>query len=428
ADYSNHPERLPNVYDLANNYWYIEKIDKAKELYEYVSENSSDSGMALKGKAWVAGCEIKAGNYSTAEQLIDTLIKDYSQHSELLSNVYDLANNYWYRQQFDKAKKLYEYFSQNSSDSGLAIDGQALVAGCEIESGNDSAAEDAIKILKTIYAYHPKLHANIYELANKYWTRQKFDKAKELYQYVSQNNSDSDLASRGQAWVASCNIKLGNDSADPNAFDLHTDLLNDHAFDLHTDLLNDHPQTETAMEAQAGIALAHFAKGDYEKVSAAYDKLLADYKGMKRHYHYTFMIPEEYYFLAEKAKSQGRTDVAKDNYAKAKELWIRGAAQLPNISLAAERYYFAARCCKQLSLHDEAITHYEKVVESFPDSKYASSAQFQIGECYRNMTKKGELSKAAGNVAMKTAYKKLIQDYPKCKAAAAARTRLSQLK
>ncbi len=62
--------------------------------------------------------------------------KDYAQ-----------ANEFWESKKYNEAKALYQYVAQNSSDSSLAIEGRTRVGRCEIQLGNNSAAEQLIEAL-----------------------------------------------------------------------------------------------------------------------------------------------------------------------------------------------------------------------------------------------------------------------------------------
>jgi len=100
--------------------------------------------LALKGQSRVACCEIGLGNDSAAEQAINTLKTDYSGHPELCTNLDAINEEYWFTAKYDEAKALYQYISENSSDSYLALSSRVWAVGCEIRLGNDSAAEQAI--------------------------------------------------------------------------------------------------------------------------------------------------------------------------------------------------------------------------------------------------------------------------------------------
>ncbi len=299
TNYSQHKNLFPVIYEIANEYWELTKFDKAKELYQYVSQNSSDSDLAVRSQRWVVGCEVKLDNDSGAAQAINTLKTDFSQHKNLFAVIYELANEYWYIAKFDKAKDLYQYVADNCPDSGLAIRGQTWVAGCESKLGNDSSVEQSIDMLKTDYSEDPNMFTNMYALANEYWEQQKYDKAKELYQYVSDNSSDSDQAIRARRWVVGCEARLGNDSGagqaintlktdfsqHKNLFPVIYELANeywelqkfDKAKDLYRYVSENCPDSSLAIKGQTWVAGCEIKSGNDSAAEQASDTLCTKY-------------------------------------------------------------------------------------------------------------------------------------------------------
>ncbi len=305
-DYSRHKDLYVKIFELAEEYKYRGNTgeaktvyDKAKALYQYVIQNSSDSNLAIQAQAWVAGCQIQLGNDSAAEQAFETLTNNYSQHPELFTNIDSLASYCWRRRKYDKSRDLYQYIAQTCSDSNLAIKAQTQVAVYEINSGNESAAELAIETLTNDYFQHPELCTNIYDLAEKYWKLKKYNKAKALYQYLSRNSSDSNWAIKGQTWVAGCQIALGNDSAAELAIETLTndysqhpdlcayiyDLANysrkfekfDKAGELYQYISQNYPNSNPALKIRAQVVIREIRLGDYSAAEEAFETLCAEY-------------------------------------------------------------------------------------------------------------------------------------------------------
>ena len=156
-DYSQHSELPKYISDLADVYWNMKKYDKSKELYQYVAQNSSDIGLAIKGQTWVAGSEIQLGNYTAAEQAIETLKTNYLQSPELPKYISDLADVYRNMKKYDKSKELFQYTIDNSSDASLVLYARVGQVCSEILLGNDTAAEQAISSLMNDYSGQPGL-------------------------------------------------------------------------------------------------------------------------------------------------------------------------------------------------------------------------------------------------------------------------------
>jgi tetratricopeptide (TPR) repeat protein len=81
------------------------------------------------------------------------------------------------------------------------------------------------------YSDHAKLTESLFYFARKYWRSQEYDKAGDLYRYVSNNYPDRDLAIKAQAWYVRCKIKMDNETAAKKAINT---LKNDYS--QHKDL------------------------------------------------------------------------------------------------------------------------------------------------------------------------------------------------
>ena len=384
-----------NKYALADDLWHSAKYGEAKVLYQYVAQKSSDSNLAIKCQSRVACCEINLGNYSAAEQAINTLKTDYSEHPELCTNLDTLNEEYWFTAKYDEAKVLYQYIYENSPDSDLALSCRVWVVGCEIRLGNDNAADQALKTLKNDYSKHKNLYTEIFELAydcieqaksgvlngsgNKYMAVKEYERAQRFCQDIVDNCSDREALLLGHAGVELAQIYLNNDPNDSQG-------------------------------------------------TTVVDALIAEFNDVPRLDWCVFVIGEEYYDLASTMRKQGLKSLADRHFLKAINVWERIINELPVSEQTTHAHYYSGIAYQYIGDDEEAVQYYQAVVDQWPDYKYAWGAQFRIGKCYDNLIESGKLSKSVGNAARKAAYQKVIQNYPECKAVATARTRLSQLK
>ena len=254
-------DTFASKYVLAEEYWQKEKYDEAKALYQDIAANCPDSNLVMKSRAWVAGCDIYLGNDSAAEQAIEALKNDYSAHNGLCVELDSLCEEYWYKQEYDKAKALYQYISQNSPDSELVMKSIAWIAGCEIHLGNDSAAEQAIEALKNDYTDYDNLNEKIVAIADEYWNLKRYDKAKTLYQYISQNSPDSELVMKSRAWIVGCDVYLGNGSAAQQEIEM---------------LWSTYSSIEEFAKNIHFIMIAYNKAGQYAASQALFDRLLTE--------------------------------------------------------------------------------------------------------------------------------------------------------
>ncbi len=91
---------------------------------------------------------VEVASAQTAEELLQT------------------ADTYLSNAQYDQAIQTYQTIISQNPGTDHALNAQKGLASVYIQTGNYSAAEQAINTLKTTYSQHPKLFKRIYNLAN----------------------------------------------------------------------------------------------------------------------------------------------------------------------------------------------------------------------------------------------------------------------
>jgi len=80
-------------------------------------------------------------------------------------------------------------------------------------------------------------------------------------------------------------------------------------------------------------------------------------------------------------------------------------------------YSMLAESFLKLGDFARSASYYQRVADEYPDKAYAWHAQFMAGRAYEEMQQTGAISKEQAAVQIKSAYQKLLQEYPKCKSA-----------
>jgi TolA-binding protein len=126
-------------------------------------------------------------------------------------------------------------------------------------------------------------------------------------------------------------------------------------------------------------------------------------------------------------ESQGLDEQARWYYQKTITECERILNQLPETHyITAEACYFLGVCYERLGQLEEAIEFYQKVVDKWPDFKYAWNALFLVGLNYEKLKNLGLIPEAKADAKTKVAYERLLKDYPTCTAANIARQWLSR--
>jgi len=346
----------------ARAYQANEQYAEAEQIYMDIIRQYPGTDYALNAQKDLAFVYIQAGNDSAAGQAIDTLKNDYTGHPELFTNIYEFAKYYRRRGKLDKARELYQYVFENCPDSDLAAKSLRWVASCEIESGNYSAAEQAIDTLKNDYAGHPEL-GWLYKLGDEYRRQKKYEEAKQLYQYILDNYPDSEYLIWAKAGIIQSDIALGND---PN-------------------------------------------------ITEELDGLIADFVDNPGLPEALCIIGEDYGVKASELKKKGLETEADEYFRKAVSVWERVIHEFPNSDLVPRAYYCSAGCYgHELAEYEKAIEYYQKILDNWPyfDYRRASYAQFGITRCYQNLEKSGRISPEEAATGIIQACNNLLANYP----------------
>jgi len=93
---------------------------------------------------------------------------------------------------------------------------------------------------------------------------------------------------------------------------------------------------------------------------------------------------------------------------------------------AAEAFYYAGDCYRQLSKYEKSIACYQRAVDGCPNFKHAAQAQSFVASCYKELKKSGLLKESQANKKIRAAYERLLEKYPTCLEAEIARLWLAQ--
>ena len=142
------------------------------------------------------------------------------------------------------------------------------------------------------------------------------------------------------------------------------------------------------------------------------------------------MLGEEYYYKATEAGADPNSKAeAKDYYRKAKGVWERIITEPadPNAEITKDAYYFTGVCFRRMGEWEEAVAYYQKVVDDWPNYKYAWSAQYLIGNCYEKLRDSGSLPESEAEPLIEQAYKLVIENHPECSLAGHACLKLAEM-
>lgn len=348
---------------------------RAIQFYQYVLDRwPGDHKYAIWSQSGLALSYIDLGNTEGAQAAVDKLLTDFSGNEHLPEEVHHIAYHYRTLKEHEKAKQFYQYILDHwPGDDKYAIWSQSGVALSYIDLGNTEAAQAAVDKLLTDFSGNDRIAEQVHNIAYHYRELKKYEKAKQLYQYVLDHWPDSNpYAMWSQTGVGVSNAALGDD---PNAQLVIDSLITD--FHDHPDLFG---------------AISRIEEGYYIKILSAEPPISEDY------------------------------------YRNPIKLWEKVMSKFPDFFYDdPDLYYFIADCYRHLDEYEKAIEYCQKTINSWPDYHYAWYTQFLIGNCYEWLRYSGRLPKSKANQLIEQAYTAVIEKYPNCSLAKEARLRLRQL-
>jgi len=360
ADFTGH-QGLPQViYDLANGWWYAAKFEESQKLFKYIVDNMPDSDLAIRAQGWVAGCDMKMGNYTAADQEIDALITDFADNPQLTGVIYKLAGQYWYSGRYEDSGRLYQSVLERDPESDLAVLAKGWITGLELILGDSISCQDFIETIKKDCAGQSQLVLGwiLYFNGHGCWDVGKYKEARELYKYIVDNLPESNRFMRAKACAAGADLILGNYAAAQQAID-----------SLITDF-NDHPDLPTAVS----------------------------------------YIEEGYYIRILEAESPR----SEDYYREPVEVWEKVTEKFPDFFYDdPDLYYFIACCYSKLGEYENAIAYYRKVGANWPNYYQAWGTLSLIESSYEGLKEAGAIGETEANTQIEQIYNDIIENSPK---------------
>jgi len=399
ADFAGHPDLPEALYHLANEFQGRQRQEKAIELYQYIVDTWPESDRALPALMGVMISNLELGNDAEAEAATNKLVTDFAGHPDLPEALNEVANEYQGWQRHEQAIKLYQYIVDTWPESDRAVSAQMDVAISNIALGDDPNAQAAIDSLIADFNDHPGLPEALYHLANQYQERRRYEKARQLYQYIVDNLPESEYVILSRGGVIMADIGLGNDAnaqaaidsliADfndqqglPEALNKVADQYHDRqryeqAGQLFQYIADNCPEPEHVILSRGSLIMLDIGLGNDTSAQAALDSLIADFNDHPALPAAISNIEGAYYIRILAAESWLR-----ENYLHPVEIWEKVMTKFPDFFHSdPDLYYFIACCYYQLGEYEKAIEHYIIVLDNWPDHRHAFGAQRLIETC-----------------------------------------------
>ena len=191
----------------------------------------------------------------------------------------------------------------------------------------------------------------------------------------------------------------------------------------------DDPQT---IYAKAGLAKVAAQLGKDSEVNKIIDEIRNDYAGNPDVASSIFGVGEHYWklALAENKKiakaddSQPDFSIRNAYFSSAHTILELVVSEFPSSSVTPEAAYFAAEASRCLGLNQEAAVAYQKVVDTWPDFKFARVAQNKVIKIYKKFLIDGSMPRVEARKEITKGYENMIEKFPDSASAERARRNL----
>jgi len=410
TNFTRDPDLQDALYSIAREYEWKDRYGNAKSIYQQMIESHPDSSSASKAKLGVSRVDVLSliisKNYDQAEEAIDKLLTDFSEHPDLPDTLYWTARRYEWSERYEQAKFLHKQIMENHPDSQYASNAEIGFLRAEIWSlilsKDYDAAEEATDELLADFSEHPDLPDTLFWTAKAYQWAQRYEQAKFLYKQIIENHPDSQHASKAEIGFASAEVWSLITSKDYDAaeeavdelladFPEHLDLPNilyctargyeweknyEQAKNLYEQIMQNHPDSPYVSEAEIGFSrtnvLSLATSRSYDQAEEAFDNMAADFSG------YTDLAATLY----EAAKEyEGQKE-----FAKAKQTYNQIIEQYPGskYSITAQIMIPAVDIFSLIGSGKdaEAMEAVDELIADFNDHSDLPEATFLIGEEY----------------------------------------------
>lgn len=343
-------------FEQAEEYEDDEKYEQAAAIYKSIAKDHAGTEDGLRAQQELVYLYIESGRTTEAEAAYQELLARYSNHDGIAKVVDHVGDKYRQSEEYDKARKLYQYVVATWPDAEHAVWSQASVVRSSILLGDESAVQAALEKLIADFRDHKDVAKAVGEIADEYDDLDKYQRVLQLHKRIVDTWPQSDQALESQVAIVKIQIGLRGETAAQAAFDRlvsqfreHKDIakaINDIAEEYHDEgndvkarelyqyAVDNFSHAEHAVESQAVLVKWAIKDGNKSAAEAGFDKLVSqfgEHKGIAEAIHH---IANEYQKLGRHEKAIPLYQHVIDNWPRAEHaMWSHKDLACLNIVL-----------------------------------------------------------------------------------------------
>ncbi|HIJ72130.1 MAG TPA: tetratricopeptide repeat protein [Planctomycetes bacterium] len=433
------------VYD--NNGQYAQ----AAQAYQNIILQHAGTEHALTAQERLTRMCVYSSQFQEAQTAYQELVNNYSEQAGIVEAICEVADSHLYLNRPQKALEICRYVLETWPNSEDIMWAQAIIVKAYIQLQDADSAQAAYTNLLNNYSSHTKIPEAIYDIAQVY-REPNPQKALELYEYAMStwpdysNWGDKNDAMLYRRDLVLLKLDLKDEAGAQAAYESMTALSQDNIVTAEavTDVADAYLRTGNAQKARelfeyaqnllSGTGVSemwnqfNLVKTDISSGNDPnFQSLMSLISGFSQEPDLPaaiFTIAEHYYRQAFVRENAGLGKDAERYFQNSIALWDRAIEELPayEADIAADSYYFTGEAYRRLGKIEKAVECYKWVVDNQPDNENAANAQFLIGYSYGQLKKNGAISRFDAEDKTRSAYEKVIQNYPDCIEAKAAQS------
>ncbi|MCH7559173.1 MAG: tetratricopeptide repeat protein [Planctomycetes bacterium] len=394
--FSKQPTLPAEVYNVAQKWQGAGDYTESARLYQYVIERWPQDKKVLSAQAGLAISYELAGDKNAAKAAYERLFADLTQHEVTAEDIYWIAKTFNWAKQSNRAAGVHRYNVERFPGKEHALWSQVEVIFHHIRSGDESASDTEVDRFLSIFAGHPALPRDVYNVAKEYDKAGRHRRAGELYQHVLDNRPiDEDIYARMLASMAY--MGLGDDANAQAELDKLIDDYNDvptlpqavfrmaeeyfrrenhqRAIELWELILSEYSERYDTSEIPFLLGTCYEATDNWQTAVQYYKQVVEEYPNTRHAYLVPHRIGLLYRFAGEYEDAL---------------YWFGQQRKLYSDHLQAQRALFEQGAVYRLDLKDyeKAAEVFQQYISEYPDDEHTCVSYYSLAKCYESIGNK----------------------------------------
>jgi TolA-binding protein len=402
----------------AKDYLQDEQYSQAEKTYKTITKEYPRTD-DLKTQRDLIFLYIESGNFQTAEETIDELINNFSEHPDLPETLFLFTERCEWVGKFEEAERICQKIIQRYPETPHASKAALSIAKGNIMSliisGDYVKAELTLNKMVADFTSHKDLPDTLYWIAERYRLEGKYDEAKNLYNQIVQNYPSSPYARRAKlgitraevlSLIASEKYDQADEALDELVADFadHQDLAEtlhlftekyeyarkfEEAKHVYRQIIQNCPDSSYADRAKLGIIreeiMSLIFSENYAGAEKALNKMVSDFSGHPD-------LPDTLYWIAERYRWSGKYEEAKNIYQEIMQNYPGST-----YALKASKGFLREEVLANLVLHDynQADEILDKLIANSPKDSDLSNRLYLIATALQEQERYEEAIKVA---------------------------------